>query len=87
MPSPSEQPQRSGNDEGSASAGATPKQHLLEFVRQLPDDASFEEIRDEMVENLEYWNRVRALVEKSREDIEQGRTVSHEEAKKRFGIE
>jgi hypothetical protein len=63
----------------------TPKQRVLEFVRGLPDDASFEEIERQFREELR-TRYIRAVVDSAREDIEAGRTMSHEELKKQRGF-
>lgn len=50
----------------------TAKQEALSAISALPDDASFEEI----VDRLHVLQRIREGLE----DVEAGRTVSHEEA-------
>ncbi len=55
---------------------ATPKQVILEAVQALPDDATFEDI--------EYHLYVRARVEEGLRAADEGRVVSHEEAKRRM---
>jgi len=55
---------------------ATPKQVVLEALQSLPDDASFEDI--------EYHLYVRARVEEGLRAADEGRTVSHEEVKRRM---
>ena len=55
---------------------STPEQAALAAISALPDGASFEEIAD----RLRVLEAIRAGVE----DIEAGRTVSHEEAKARL---
>jgi predicted transcriptional regulator len=66
---------------------ATPKQHILKFVRELPDDASFDDIEQELLDNLRYARSIRAMVERGERDIEEGRTMSNEEFKEKRGIE
>ena len=64
----------------------TPKQRLLEFARDLPDDVSFEEIERKFRTELR-TRYVHAVVESGRKDVEAGRTTSHEELKEQRGIE
>lgn len=52
------------------------KEMVLEAVRSLPDNASWEEI----VEHL----HILAAIREGQEDIEAGRFISHEEMKKRM---
>lgn len=65
----------------------TPKQHVLQFVRELPDDVSFDDIEEELLRNLRYARNIRSMVERGERDVEEGRTMSHEEFKKKRGIE
>ena len=66
---------------------STPKQSMLQFVRQLPDDIDSEELAEAVADHLRYNRELRQLVRRAEEDVENGRVVSHEEAKKRLGIE
>lgn len=54
----------------------TPKQAALAAISALPEEASFEEIA--------YRLHVLEAIREGVEDIEAGRTVSHEEAKARL---
>lgn len=57
----------------------TPKQHVLQLVRELPDDATFDDIEEELLRNLRNTRGMRKMVERAERDIEEGRTMSHEE--------
>ena len=52
----------------------TNKQLAIRRIRELPDDASFEDIAEEIA--------ILEAVRKGEEDIEAGRFVSHEEVKR-----
>lgn len=54
----------------------TAKAEVQAILDQLPDDASLEDIQ--------YRIYVRQKVERGLRDAEEGRVVSHEEAKRRF---
>jgi hypothetical protein len=54
----------------------TTKESVLQTIRELPDDASLEEILDAVL--------LRLKVERGRRQIEDGRGLSHEEAKERL---
>ncbi|MBN1341417.1 MAG: hypothetical protein JXQ73_01990 [Phycisphaerae bacterium] len=54
----------------------TQKQQAIEAIERLPDNATFEDIMEEL-----YF---RGKVERGLKDIERGRVVSHEEAKRRL---
>lgn len=58
--------------------GASAKQLALEAVERAPDDATFEDL----MERLYFL----AKVERGRADLAAGRTVPHEEVRKRFGL-
>ena len=66
---------------------STPKQSMLQFVRELPDDIDNERLREAVGEHLRYTARLRKLVQQAQADLEDGRVLSHEEAKRRLGIE
>ena len=66
---------------------STPKQSMLQFVRELPDDIDNERLREAVGEHLRYTTRLRKLVQRAEADLEVGRILSHEEAKRRLGIE
>ena len=66
---------------------STPKQSMLQFVRQLPDDIDSEELAEAVADHLRYTRQLRQLVRRAEEDVENGRVISHDEAKKRLGIE
>ena len=54
-----------------------PKQTALNAISQLRDSVSYEDIMYELY--------VLQKIERGRQDIREGRSVSHEEAKKRLG--
>ncbi len=54
----------------------TKKQKVLEVVRRLPDDATF----DDAIERILFL----AKIEKGREQADRGETISHDEVKQRF---
>lgn len=53
----------------------TAKDEVQEILKGLPDDATLEEIQ--------YRIYVRQKIERGLKDLDEGRTVSHEEMKKR----
>jgi len=55
-----------------------PKQTALKAIEHLRDSASYEDIM--------YKLYVLQKIERGRQDIREGRTVSHEEAKERLGL-
>ena len=55
----------------------SPKQAVLDLVRDLPEDASLEDIQ--------YHLYVLQRVEKGLEEIERGKLVPEDEMEKRFG--
>lgn len=60
-----------------ASALPSAKQATLQLVERLPDDVSFEDII--------YQLYVLEKIQRGMKDAEEGRVVSHEEAKQRLG--
>jgi predicted transcriptional regulator len=54
------------------------KDAAMEIVRDLPDDATWEDVQ--------YSLYVREKIERGLADIEAGRVVSHEDIKRKFGI-
>ena len=54
------------------------KQQALNMIKRLPDDVNMEQIM--------YHLYVIEKINKGLQDIAEGRTVSHEEVKKSFGI-
>jgi predicted transcriptional regulator len=54
----------------------TPKQKTLRALETLPEDASYEELQEEV--------RILAALEEAEVDIREGRVVSHEEAKRKL---
>jgi predicted transcriptional regulator len=54
----------------------TAKQKVLQVVQEQPEDSSYDEILRELA-----FNR---MVERGLADVEAGRTISHEEMKKRI---
>lgn len=55
---------------------STAKEDVRHLLEELPDDASYEEIQ--------YRIFVRQKIEKAVADVEKGRVVPHEEAKRRL---
>lgn len=55
------------------------KQLALQAVQQLPDDASIEDAMERLY--------VLASIERGRADIAAGRVVSHEEVRRRLGLD
>lgn len=55
---------------------ATVKEELREIVEELPDDATYED--------LQYRLYVRRKVERGLKDIEEGRTLTHDEVVKQM---
>ena len=58
-------------------ATTSPKQAARRLVERLSDDASFEDIQYELY--------VVQQIERGLRDVEEGRTVSHDEARARLG--
>lgn len=54
----------------------TAKEQALEAIRQMPDSATIEDIMEVLY--------VRKKIAEGMADVEAGRIVSHEDAKKRF---
>ncbi|HEY9421788.1 MAG TPA: hypothetical protein VIW92_10265 [Thermoanaerobaculia bacterium] len=54
----------------------TAKQRMLDLIRDQPEDSSYDEILRELA--------FARMVERGLEDVENGRTISHEEMKKRI---
>jgi predicted transcriptional regulator len=52
------------------------KEVVIEAIRQLPEQASFEEIAEEVA--------ILAGIQKGEEDADAGRTIPHDEVKKRL---
>jgi len=59
-------------------APATAKDLLKEAADRLPDDASVEEVMERLL--------FLAKMEQGRSDVAAGRTVSHEDVKRRLGL-
>ncbi len=55
---------------------ASVKEEILEWAQSLPENCSWED--------LQYFLYVRGKVAEGLKDVEQGRVVSHEEAKRRM---
>ena len=55
----------------------TPKQKTLQTLGILPDDASYDQLQEEV--------KILAALEEAEADIREGRAVSHEEVKRRLG--
>jgi predicted transcriptional regulator len=54
----------------------TPKQKTLQALGTLPEDASYEELQEEV--------RILAALDEAEADIREGRVVSHEQAKRKL---
>jgi predicted transcriptional regulator len=54
----------------------TPKQKALQALGTLPEDASYEDVKEEV--------RILAALDEAEGDIREGRVVSHEEAKRKL---
>lgn len=54
----------------------TPKQKALQVLGTLPEDATYEDLQEEV--------RILAALEEGEADIRDGRVVSHDEAKRRL---
>ena len=59
-------------------SSATVKEEARKLIERLPEDATWED--------LQYEIYVRQAVDAGLKDSHEGRTVSHEEARKRFGL-
>jgi predicted transcriptional regulator len=57
---------------------ATTKADVIEMIRRMPDDVTLEEIIDAI--------EVRIHLDEGSRDIEEGRVISHEEAKRRHAL-
>jgi predicted transcriptional regulator len=57
-------------------AANTTKDRVMEAVEKLPPDATIEDIMERLI--------FLAKVERGIEDVEAGKTISHEEVKRRF---
>jgi predicted transcriptional regulator len=55
---------------------STVKEQVHQLAEKLPDDATWEQVKYEV--------HVRAQIEKGEQAIAEGRTVPHDEVKKRF---
>jgi predicted transcriptional regulator len=54
----------------------TPKQKTLQALGTLPEDASYDELQEEL--------KILAALDEAEADIREGRVVSHEEVKRRL---
>ena len=54
------------------------KEESIHLIQSLPDSVTWDDLIYEMY--------VKKKIEKGLKDIEEGRVVSHEEVKKRFGL-
>jgi predicted transcriptional regulator len=54
----------------------TPKQKTLQALGTLPENASYEQLQEEV--------QILAALEEAEKDIREGRLVTHEEAKRRL---
>ncbi|TXD31378.1 hypothetical protein FRC96_21195 [Lujinxingia vulgaris] len=65
---------------------ASAKHELIAFIRELPDDLTWGEMKQEVLSYLQYVHHVRSLVERGERDIDEGRTMSHKCLKKKRGL-
>jgi predicted transcriptional regulator len=59
-----------------AQSSVTAKQNILEVVQDQPEDSSYDEILRELA--------FARMIERGLDDADNGRTISHEEMKKRI---
>ena len=59
-----------------AQSSTTAKQKILEVVQDQPEDSSYDEILRELA--------FARMIERGLDDVDNGRTISHEEMKKRI---
>ncbi len=69
------------------------KLELIEWLSQLDDDETIEYlkvVKDSRSSNKDWWNELTVKqkqgIERGLKDIEHGRTVPHEEVKKKYGL-
>jgi predicted transcriptional regulator len=69
------------------------KLELIEWLSQLDDDETIEYlkvVKDSRSSNKDWWNELtdkqKQGIERGLKDIEHGRTVPHEEVKKKYGL-
>ena len=69
------------------------KLELIEWLSRLEDNDTIEYlklVKDTRSQNKDWWNELSPEVEKGIErglkDIDQGRTISHEEVKNKYGL-
>ena len=65
----------------------TGKDRVLQFVRELPDDLSSEEVEREVIKELRYHRYIKTLIARGRKAKGEGRVTSHAEVKKQLGID
>jgi hypothetical protein len=65
---------------------ATAKEQLIQLVQDLPDDLSSVELERELIQNIQYARHIRSLAERAEQDIEERRTISHDDLKKKRGF-
>jgi predicted transcriptional regulator len=69
------------------------KLELIEWLSQLDDDETIEYlkvVKESRSSNKDWWNELtdkqKQGIERGLKDIEHGRTVPHEEVKKKYGL-
>ena len=74
-------------------AHETIKSELIQWLRDLNDQETLEylkEIKDSKEKDNDWWNDLtssqKESIERGLEDINLGRTISHDEVKKRYGL-
>ncbi|TXD35872.1 hypothetical protein FRC98_14470 [Lujinxingia vulgaris] len=65
---------------------ASAKEELIAFIRELPDDLTWGEMKQEVLSYLQYVHYVRSLVERGERDIDEGNTTPHDVFKKKRGL-
>lgn len=69
------------------------KLELIEWLTKLDDDetlAYLKVVKDSKTSNLDWWDDLseseKEGIERGLRDIDEGRTISHEEVKKKYGL-
>jgi hypothetical protein len=69
------------------------KLELIEWLTKLEDDETLEYlkvVKDSKISKRDWWDDLseaeKASIKRGLKDIEEGRTTSHEEVKKRYGL-
>lgn len=69
------------------------KLELIEWLTKLDDDetlAYLKVVKDSKISNVDWWDDLSEIqkegIERGLRDVEEGRTISHEEVKKKYGF-